>query len=175
MIDHILKPKRQAPPMAGATSGKSVDYQDFVIPDGMELDADLDGHFRSIAKSIGLSQEDAQKLVDLYVRQLDLTRDRWTKEHEARIIEWQKRARADREIGGSQFERNTQIARKAVDRFGGDPLVEALSETGAASHPEVLRCFFRIGNALSEDGFVAHSGKRQTKSYAETFYPKHTY
>ena len=58
-----------------------------------------------------------------------------------------------------------------MTKFGGTKLSTALADTGAANHPEVLRCFYRIGKALSEDGFIAPGGKKQTKSYAETFYP----
>ena len=175
MIEHILKPKRKTSTGQSTDDGAPNTYDAFLLPSGVDLDDELDGKFRILAKQMGLSQDDAQKLVDLYVQHLDTLNNRAVQEHVGRITAWQKQSRADREIGGANFSRNMQTAQKAVERFGGDRLADALTETGAASHPEVLRCFYRMGRALSEDGYVAPNGKRQTKSYAETFYPKHNY
>ncbi len=168
MIDHLITPKR---PKVSPTGSAPEDYDDFHLPDGMETDHELTGRFKSAAKSLGLSQTQAQSLVDMYAEHAGQLKQRFDQAQDAKIADWQKQARADREIGGAKFEQSLALAKKAVDRFGGDPLAHALVETGAASHPDVLRCFCRIGKGMSEDGFVAPGAKRTRKSYGETFYP----
>ena len=149
------------------------DFDDFQIPNGMEMDYEAADRFKQVAKSLGLTQDEAQKLVDLYVDQMKRLQDQSAQQNSNRQSQWQKQSRTDKELAGNgRFDRNLAIARKAVDRFGGPKLSTALTETGAGNHPEILRCFYRIGKALSEDGFIAPGGKRQKKSYAETFYPE---
>lgn len=173
MIDHLITPKRPkaAQSDGGAPADCPEDYDDFQLPDGMDMDHELHDRFKAAAKSLKLSQSQAQSLVDLYAEHAGQLRKRFDDAQDDKIADWQKQARADREIGGSKFDNSMALAQKAVDRFGGDPLAHALVETGAASHPDVLRCFTRIGKSMSEDGFVAPGAKRTRKSYGETFYP----
>ena len=171
MIEHFLDLKPGGGRKADSDGGRN-DYDDFDIPSGMTVDTDAIDRFKPVAKELGLSQSQAQRLVDFYAEQMGALLEQWMAQQEARIAQWQKQSRVDRELAGNgNFDRNLSTAKKAVERFGGTKLSSALAETGAASHPEVLRCFYRIGKAMSEDAFVAPSGKRQKKSYAETFYP----
>lgn len=173
MIDHLLTPKRpkRSAKNTPTTEDGPEDYDDFQLPEGVEMDHELHGRFKDVAKTMKLSQAQAQSLVDLYADHAAQTQHRFNQGQDAQIADWQKQTKADREIGGNKFDSALALAQKAVERFGGDPLAHALVETGAASHPEVLRCFYRIGKSMSEDGFVAPGAKRTKKSYGETFYP----
>ena len=171
MIDHllILEPSGTR---AASRDGGTQEFDDFILPDGMDTDHEALDRFKVIAKNVGLSQDEAQRLVTFYCEQIAALLSRWVRQHESKVMDWQKQSRLDRELAGNGgFDRNLSIAKKAVERFGGEKLSAALADTGAGSHPEILRCFYRIGKALSEDGFVAPGGKRQKKSYGETFYP----
>ena len=149
------------------------DYDDFRLPKGMDADFETLDRFKSLARDLELGQDQAQRLVDFYSRQIQTMQSQWSNQTNGRSTDWKKQSRVDKELAaGGNFERNLGVARKAVERFGGRKLADALSETGAGNHPEILRCFYRIGKALSEDGFVAPTGKRRTKSYGETFYPE---
>ena len=171
MIEHFLDLKPSAGKAAGQ-DGPSGDFDDFALPDGMAVDPEASDRFKQIAKDLGLSQAEAQRLVDFYCQNMGKVQTQLGQQTLARQQGWQKQCRTDRELAANGgFERNLAVAKKAVERFGGTNLSQALAETGAGSHPEVLRCFYRIGKALSEDGFIAPGGKRQKKSYAETFYP----
>ena len=169
MNDHLLDLK---PDKTGRTDGPDGDYDEFTLPDGLEMDGDTHHRFKQLARQNGLSQDQAQHLLDLHSEQIIRQRQHWVNHHQAQQQNWQKQSRTDRELAAQgRFEQNLAMAKKAVERFGGEKLAAALAETGAGNHPEILRCFYRIGKALAEDGFVAPAGKRQKKSYAETFYP----
>ena len=169
MNDHVLDLK---PDKKDRASGPDGDYDQFTLPDGLEMDGDAHDRFKHLARNSGLNQEQAQRLLDLHGEQIIRQRQHWTNHHQTKQQEWQKQSRTDRELAAQgRFENNLAVAKKAVERFGGAKLAAALAETGAGNHPEILRCFYRIGKALAEDGFVAPAGKRQKKSYAETFYP----
>ena len=173
MITHLLSLQPTQASTRPEPQGECPDdYDDFATPDGVDIDHEALERFKAVAQELGLSQDEAQRLVNFYSEQVANLLTQWVSQHESRIGQWQKQSRFDQELAGNGgFDRNLAVAKKAVERFGGDKLSAALNETGAGSHPEVLRCFYRIGKALSEDGFIAPGGKRQKKSYAETFYP----
>lgn len=56
-----------------------------------------------------------------------------------------------REWGGG-YERQMDLANRALRAFGGPEAVRALSDSGAGRDPAVVRAFARIGAALAEDG-----------------------
>ena len=63
---------------------------------------------------------------------------------------WIKQSQNDPEFGGRQFEQNLKLAKRAVDRFGGQKLRNVLEETGMGNHPEIIRCFWKVGRALTQ-------------------------
>ena len=171
MIEHFLDLPSGSRGRSSSQSGPD-DFDDFDLPRGVDVDYDTLDQFKSLARELQLEKQQAQRLVDFYTKQIQSLASQWDSQHEGRKSEWMKQCRGDRELAGNgNFDRNLEVAKKAVDRFGGQRLAEALGATGAGNHPEIIRCFYRIGKALSEDGFVAPIGKRQKKSYGETFYP----
>src|SRR5215813_4406120 len=59
------------------------DYKDFTLPEGMTVDQDTATSFKAVVKEYGLSQEQAQKLVDmqaqLAAKQSQDLMDKWDK------------------------------------------------------------------------------------------------
>lgn len=139
------------------------DYAGFRLPDHPGIDDEVGGQFKALAKDLGLKPEEAHRLVDLYISANQRLHDGW-----------RSQTTSDRELGGYNLSRSIATAGRAVDRFGGPALRKALDVTGAGNHPEVVRFCYRVGKALSEDGLVRPSHGRVHKSYAETFYPKHS-
>jgi len=148
-------------------------YADFALPEGVQPDTQLSAEFKALAKELGLPQEGAQRLVDLYAERAREAAEGPTRLWQEQQSQWQKQVKADRELGGLGLARNIATAGKAIDAFGGPDLRRALEITGAGNHPDVVRFFYRVGKAISEDGMVAPRAARSTKSYAEIFYPDH--
>lgn len=136
---------------------------EFKVPEGVQLDEALITEFTPVAKELNLDNESAQKLVDLYTktRTADTQKlyDAWAQTHE----KWVGEAKADKEIGGANFDANIAVAKKAMTAAslgGGEKLVEALNVTGAGNHPEIIRFFYKVGKLMSDDKF--DTGKSQS-------------
>lgn len=146
-------------------------YEDFTVPEGVELDAEVLGEFKDVAKELNLPQAAAQKVTDLAVK---LTQ-KWAGEQTGRVAEmqtaWKDETQTDKEIGGDALPANLAVAKTALDKFGTPALRELLDASGLGNHPEVVRAFVKIGKAISEDTFVAGGTASPPKDAAKTLFP----
>ena len=140
------KPVSAAPEKYEFTAGKD-----------QELDKEAVAAFEPIARELGLSNEQAQKIVDVYgstiIPQIAKQQEAaWQKQ----VTEWAETLKADKELGSVESIGNAQ---KAMDQFGTPELKQYLNDSGLGNHPELFRIFSRIGKAMSEDGFVSGSSE----------------
>lgn len=145
---------------------------EFKAPEGAELDKDAVAQFEPIARELNLSQEQAQKLVDLYGSKvmpqlMKQQADTWQKQ----VADWGTAAKDDAEIGGDKFDGNLTRAKQAMDKFATPQLREFLETTGMGNHPELIRVFVKVGAAMSEDSLVTSNEKGQ-RSAADVLYGK---
>lgn len=153
-----------------ATAAAVADYTDFKTPEGYKLDGEAGQKFKSMAKEMGLTQEQAQKLVDFDAgRAVKAQEEQTSKLHKA-SFDWLEAAKADKEIGGANLETSVAVAKKALDTFGSPELKQMLQLSGLGNHPEVIRAFNKIGKAISEDGFV-QGGKQNAAGDARKHFP----
>lgn len=139
---------------------------EFKAPEGVDLDQNLVESFTPIAKELGLNQEQAQKLVDLYAGNLGGMTDKLVEKqleaHNAEVEKWAEQTKSDPDIGGDAFKENVSIAQKAIARFGSPELSEFLNVSGLGNHPVIVKTFLNIGRAISEDdggaGLIANQG-----------------
>ncbi|MBC5790647.1 peptidase [Providencia sp. JUb39] len=130
---------------------------EFTAGEGQELDKEAIAAFEPIAREIGLSNEQAQKIVDVYgstiIPQIAKQQEAaWQKQ----VTEWAETVKEDKELGSVESIGNAQ---KAMDQFGTPELKQYLNDSGLGNHPELFRIFSRIGKAMSEDGFVSGSSE----------------
>lgn len=116
----------------------------FTAPEGSDMDVNALQGLSPAFKAAGLTQENAQNLVNAYVAHMDAQRT-------AQMQAWGDQARADKDLGGANFDANVQTAQKAIGRFATPEFKAYLDQTGLGNHPEMLRTFHRIGKAISED------------------------
>lgn len=140
---------------------------EFAAPEGQELDANALSVFEPIAKELGLTQEQAQKLVDIYPQIQQQQAEAWSKQGE----EWREQVKSDKEIGGDKYTANVGNAQKALDQFGSPALREYLETTLLGNHPELVRFFAKVGKAVSEDTMVMPNNGGQL-STADLLYGK---
>ncbi|MBH3138811.1 peptidase [Serratia marcescens] len=133
---------------------------EFTPPEGQELDANALAVFEPIAKELGLSQEQAQKLVDIYPQIQQQQADAWSKQ----VSDWGEQVKADKEIGGDKFNASVGAAQRALDQFGNTELREYLNASGLGNHPALVRFCAKVGKAMAEDTFVVpnQGGQRST-------------
>lgn len=142
---------------------------EFTAPDGVTLDAQAIAEFEPIAKELNLSNEQAQKIVDLQAKFVQQQHAQW----EQTVDTWVAEIKADQEIGGAALTQNVRHAQQALTHFGTPALKAALDATRMGSHPELVRVFARIGKAMAEDTFVGgNKPSNANKSAAEILYGK---
>lgn len=137
---------------------------DLKVPENSILDANVVNRIADYAKSQGLSNDEAQALLD----QENVT----INEHiERKTNQWAEECKSDKEIGGENFNQNVELAKRVVLRYGSDQLKAELNKTGFGNHPEVVRVFARIGKAMGEDKLVLSNTQASGKmSMEEKFY-----
>lgn len=141
---------------AASTEGvdQAIEYADFVVPEGVVLNPVLLGEFKDVAKGMNLNQEQAQQLTDLGVKLTQNLLAEQAQAYEAVKASWLEATKADKDIGGVKLEANLSIAAKAVNAFVSPELKVLFNETGLGNHPELVKAFVKIGQAISEDSFV---------------------
>lgn len=140
---------------------------DFKPPEGMEFDEETINLYAEAAKEAGLSQEKADIILGKIAPHLA---QQQIKAVEKASSEWEAASRADPEFGGDKLNENLSVAAKAIEQFATPELKTLLNESRLGNNPEVIRLFYRVGKAISEDGFVSATGAPQT-SDARALFP----
>jgi hypothetical protein len=154
---------------------KGADY-DLTIPDGFEMNDEGVASFKEFAKELDLNPEQTQKMLDRHLTGVSSALGNTTEQVDALHNEWAKESMNDKEFGGSGLEENIVAAKKAMNSFSspavdkdGKAIVHTdgnmkgqqmtkvevlLSQTGMGKHPEMIRVFHRVAQAVSQDHFV---------------------
>lgn len=125
------------------------------------------------AKEKGLSQEDAQKLLDMREESVQRFREGQTALVEERKTNWLNDLKADKELGGENFATSVSEASRVVKQFFSEEFQKDLENSGLGNYKEFVRGFARIGKLVSDDkmvkGGVRSGGEKSLESY---FYDK---
>lgn len=139
-----------------------------------EYDANVLSTYTDLAKSMNISPENAQKMLDQMAPAMQ-------KANEAKLdavrAEWLEQSKNDPEFGGDKLESSLKVANKAFEALASPALKELLKESGLANHPEMVRLFRKAGEMISTDQFVGGNsrqtkpaGSRDFNNIAESFY-----
>ena len=138
------------------------DFKSIELPEGIQFDNALAQKFEPVAKELNLSQESANKLVNLLVEhqqsqlgnQKELIAAFKKQELEASVIEYQKMMNSDVEMGaGDKDKQNAYIdvADKGYNAFASEGLKNTLEQLGLIYHPEVIKHFHKLGKLTGND------------------------
>ncbi|MBS0520517.1 MAG: hypothetical protein JSR90_17610 [Proteobacteria bacterium] len=154
---------QDAPPVA---------YESFRLPEGVALDADSMKSATELFAHSGLSQEQAQKFIDLAVSREQAAAQKGMQAFVDLQNKWVSEIKADPDIGGDKLTASLASASRAIDRLGVPGLREALNLTGAGNHPAVVKAFVRLGQMVSEDRFAPgkDAAPAAPRSLAEVIY-----
>ena len=154
----VAQPVTEAKPAEGATppadakpAEPAVVEYDIKPPEGVTFNPEAVDALKAFAKEKNLSQEDAQKLADLGAQNAKSIQAAYTAQIEQAQAQWSDASRTDKEFGGDKLDENIGVAKQALDKFGSPELKSMLAESGLGNHPEIIRAFFRVGKAISED------------------------
>lgn len=124
---------------------------DIKLPEGVAADAVALEEFKPLAKELGLSNEAAQKLVDLQVKQALAAQEKTRVALEQEEKQWLETIKADADFGGANFDASIQKAQRAMEKFATPELAALLKESRLGNHPELVKFAIRVGAAMSED------------------------
>lgn len=156
-VREATRPKPKAPD--AAKPPESYTFAKLKAADGKESDAPADvvADVTAEAKAMGLTQAQAQKMLD---RELKL-RDEADGEVEKQLADlkktWREAGMKDQVIGGEKFEENVSIAKRALKAFFPELEKEA-DKHPILDNPDVLRGLFKIGKLISQDGTFVPPG-----------------
>lgn len=169
-VDPAAPAKKEEPAPAAAPI-------ELKLPEGVKADEGVLTKFKEVAGKVGLKSEGAQQLLELYT---GLQKEAETKAvadaetaFKAQLDTWTKAVKADKDLGGANFDGTLKAAQKAVTKFDSSGELRQIFEvTGLGSHPAVVRAFAAIGKALAEDSVAGggSSGGAVKKDLADTMF-----
>ena len=152
-------------------------YEPFQLPEGAQADEAQMQAASALFKELNLTQEQAQKLVDLHAKNWIGAVDAYEQELTRRVAEWGELTKKHPDFGGARLNESLTSVRRAIGKVGGEGLEKALNETGSINHPEIFAAFARMGKMFAEDGFVegrnapGSGGNRTPSDMARVVYP----
>ncbi len=113
---------------------------------------------KAAVADLGLEGEKGQKFVDLQIARQAKAAAEQAEAAKKVQTEWVEALKADKEVGGADFEANQQTAARAVEKFGGAEFKALLDRTGLGNHPDFARFCVRVGKAMADDSVAGASG-----------------
>lgn len=143
--------------------GAPEEYAEFAMPEGITLDPELTDQFKTTAKELNLTQEQAQRVVELGAAM---------RQRDAEMLvnaraEWVAQSKA-------QFsEADLATAKHAVDVYGDKDFQTFLNESGLGNHPQWIRFLVNAGKSATEDRVVQGGDSTNTplRTQAKQLYP----
>ncbi len=141
-------------------------YEIFKIAEGVDASEETMVELTAMAKSMDMNQDQAQKMVDLYMQNVGGVEAEFQKgvseNFESLQKAWRSETSKDAIVGKTE---NQQTAIKAITKFGTPELKNFLNDSGMGDHPELIRFCYNIGKAISEDVLVPGEGRSTGKLY----------
>ncbi|MGE7139145.1 hypothetical protein ACQKIE_16080 [Luteibacter sp. NPDC031894] len=149
------KPEGDGKPKDGdKTAPKAPEKYELSVPEGFQLEPETTAEFEQIAREFDLDNDQANKLIPLGVKLAQRIEAKQAETHQSQVAQWADAVRNDKELGGANFDATVATAKKALDRFGTPELKQLMDTSGFGNHPEIVRAFHRIGQAIADDTFV---------------------
>lgn len=162
------KPADDKPVVEGAPEK----YADFTAPEGATLAPELVAEVGTLAKELNLSQDKAQKVVELASKLASQGTSAVTAEIKTVNDGWIAATKVDAEFGGDKLAASLATAKAAMEATCTPQLRMLLDRSGLGNNAEVIRHFLKIAPAFAEDKHVT-GGKAPVgdRSAAKVLYP----
>jgi hypothetical protein len=138
-----------------------VKFTDFTLPEGVSLNEGAMKGFLPLAQEAKLTQEQAQKFVDIGGKIAEESMSLQETAHEQQTQDWIKESYNHPELGAGkrdQFKESMTFVDKAMRAFGDKDLVKSLIDSGFIHNPSLVLYFKKAGMAISEDNLVTSHG-----------------
>ena len=163
-------PTSTEPKTSAKTDGPPEAYAAFTAPDGYTIDAKTIEAATPIFKEMGLTQANAQKLVDFHTQQMIAAAKAPESEYEATRADWVAKAKADPDMakavdpksGKTGLEAVKIEMSRALSAIGDEALVAdfkaAMNTTGVGDNPAFIKTFWKMASFVTEGKHVSGAG-----------------
>ncbi|MCK0923729.1 hypothetical protein BFR80_006485 [Acinetobacter pittii] len=131
-----------------------VQYTDFQMPEGFTLNPEDQTVLHELGQQFKMPQEAVQKLVDLGVQM----QQRQVQEQLKTVASWVDAAKADKEYGGENLQKNLLTAQRAFSLPRGDKISNILHKSGLGNHPDVIGFMTEVSKLLEPDTMTTGQG-----------------
>lgn len=153
-----MTPEEVAKFNVGIGVPETADGYDFGLKETDDYNKELVDWFGNTSHELGISQDKAKVMLEKYTEM---------EQEQSRLAE-QKQIQTETEQvaglkadWGPEFENRLELAKKGVERLGGDDLREILETSRLGSHPALAKAFAEVGAMIAEDPSI--SGKSASK------------
>lgn len=152
-------------------AGAPDEYEAFTLPEEYIVDDDVMSEFKEVAKELNVTQEGAQKLVDLQNKLVNKLAEEQLKTWDDTLEEWKTSSKSDKEFGGIDFDKNLAVANEFLATTS-KAFKDMLKATGVGNHPEMIRVAWKIGQMMKE-GNIHMGGETSNvpKTPAQILFP----
>lgn len=165
------KTQEEKPEDKEKIQGAPEKYADFSLPEGLAIDAERTAEFSTVAKELNLTQDQAQKLVDLQSKMALESQSKALLDYEKTVNEW---AAESKKVLGHDYKEKLALSAKAIDSLlppeDAKELREFFKLSGLGNHPQLNKLFYSLGKSMSEDSFVTSGASGGEKTAAEIMY-----
>ena len=148
-------------------AGAPEEYETFDLPNDFDMNQDTLAEYHAWSKENNLTQEQAQKGVDMVAQMKQAEMQQWVEQQKS----WVEDAKADAEFGNDKFDESIAVAVKARDSFGTSEFNEMLDSSGLGNHPEMIRFLHRVGKAISENSVIVGGTTTSQLTREAVLYP----
>lgn len=118
------------------------------VPEGMELDDETCEALAGVCKDLGLSQKSFATIINKVGPVLQAQDNKAIDEFRNNNL---KQFAADKELGGAKAKESIRLATTAYEKYCSPALRELFRETGLNTHPDMIKMFYGLAQAISED------------------------
>ncbi len=179
LLTEETKPEAK-PETKPETKAEVPEKYEYKVPEGFTLDADTQTKIDAKFKDLGLSQDAAQSLVDMYIEQTTEAAQAPYAAYKEMTDGWRKDAEAHPDLRGKLGpgqEVNVRIS-KALDSLGDAQLVKDFKSlmdlTGAGNHPAFIRAIDKFAQRITEGTHVPGNGPTKDSQSAPGSAPPST-
>lgn len=126
------------------------------LPQGIDVPPEMLTAYFGKAHELGMSK---QQVAGIHRWMLEHLKATETALGESAATEASEAVAALKKEFGSAYEQRLNLARNAVQEFGGDELKGFLEETGLGNDPRLVKAFAKIGQAIGSDEILGLGGR----------------
>ena len=140
---------------------------EFKLPEGVTLQPEQMAEVETVFKKLGLSQEQAQSLMDFDIDLAKRNQEKSVKDLQKRNADWEAEARKEL---GADIEVRLAKAAKGLENFAPPEIRKIMAESGWDNNIHFIKFFENLGDKISEDTLL--EGKSALKTDLSALSPQ---